>query len=888
MAGGIEPMTGRRTDKMLADMASWLHGVALFLAITSPPLTAQVPAGDLTGLQALEGASPGDTVWVTPRSRFDANFIQRFFLGDGYRDLWAMPVQVPILDLEKFAGGLTPTRRGGGLQTPSIRLHSVEGPVYTFRSLDKDASRALDPELRESLAAKFAQDFVSAVLPQGALILDRLQEAAGVLHAKPQLVLMPDDPRLAEFREDFAGVLGWIEVRADEGPDGEPGFAGADDVKGSGPFMEALEESPRNRVNSRAYLKARLLDGLVGDWDRHPDQWRWAGFREGGGIRYEPVPRDRDWALTKLDGFKMQVSKPVWPFYVGFDHEYPRAFRLTWNGRVLDRLIFPDLVWEDWEAVARELMESFPDPVIEEAVLRLPPPHFEAVGLEITGALKNRRDKLMEYAREYYLLQAEAVDIHATDEEELVVVDRLPNNELRVTVYQAGPEGEGEEPYYERVFSGEETDEVRVYLHGGDDEARIQGLDEGGILLTVAGGGGDDILAVAGGGKGKRVRFFDDRGNNRFEPGPSTKIDENSYSDPHDRDEDPHWAGTRDWGASKQVLPHLLFRGDGGLLVGASLIRIGYGFRHYPYRTRSRLTVGFGTGTKKAHVAADTEFPIHQQSILGHLRGVATGAYVHRFYGFGNETPGDEDLDVYRAFAQEYRFGASAIFRMSPGLDIEAGAEYAFFDPDENAGTLLAQEVPYGFESFNSVSLNGTLRWDGRDDAAWPTKGTSLEFSGRFFPELGDVVSRFGNVKAVATGFMTARNFPLRPTLALRAGGEKIWGNFPYQEAAVLGGSGDIRGFPEERFSGDASLFFSSELRFHIGSLPKLLPGSWGAMASAETGRVWVDGEDSDRWHGTYGGGLWVSIIDNFTLTLSAARSREGTRFLYGGGGFHF
>jgi hypothetical protein len=754
--------------------------------------------------------------------------------------------------------------------------------------MDKDATRALDPELRESLAAEFAQDFVSAVLPQGALILDRLQEAAGVLYSKPRLALMPDDPRLGDFREDFAGVLGWIELRADEGPDGEPGFAGSDDVKGSGPLMEALEESPRNRANSRAYLKARLLDGLVGDWDRHPDQWRWAGFPDGENVLYEPVPRDRDWALTRLDGFKMVVSQTPWPHYVGFGYEYPSAFRLTWSGRVLDRRILPKLVWEDWERVAQELMDSLPDPVIEEAVLRLPPPHFDAVGLQMTRALKNRRDKLMEFAREFYLLQAEAVDVHATDEDELVVFDRLPDNKLRVTIFQLGPGGEGDEPSFERVFLGEETDEVRVYLHGDDDEARIQGGDESGILITVVGGGGNDLLAVAGDGKGARVRFFDDRGDNRFDPGPSTQIDESSYSDPHDWQEDSHWAGTRDWGARTVALPHLLFEGDGGLLIGGSLIRTGYGFRHYPYRDRSRLTLGFGTRTGRAHVAAETEFPIHRQSILGHLQGVATGAGVHRFYGFGNETGSEEELEVYQAFALEYRLGASAIMRVSPGFILEAGALYRMADPDENAGTLLAQEVPYGFEKFNSLSFTGALRWDGRDDEAWPTRGATLELSGQYFPELGDIKSRFGKVKTVATGYLTAGSLPLRPTLALRAGGEKIWGDFPYQEAAVLGGSGDLRGFPEERFSGDASLFFNSEVRLHMGTLPAILPGSWGVMASTETGRVWLDGEDSDRWHGTYGGGFWASIIDTFTLTLSVARSGEGTRFLYGGGGFHF
>ena len=430
--------------------------VLLGFAASTTPLRGY-QAQETADARTLKDATPGDTVWVTPRSRFDANALQRLFLGNGYRDLWTMPFQVEVLDLASFAGGLTPTQRGGGLQTPSIRLQSEEGPVYTFRSLDKDAARALDPELRGSLAAEFAQDFVSAVLPLGALILDRLQEAAGVLHATPQLALMPDDPRLGEFREDFAGVLGWIEVRADEGPDGEPGFAGAVDVKGSEPFMEDLEESPRNRVDSRAYLKARLLDALVGDWDRHPDQWRWAGFSEGDELSFRPVPRDRDWALTKLDGVKMWVSKIPWPHYVGFDYEYPSAFRLTWSGRVLDRRVLTDLVWEDWAQVAQELMRSLPDPVIEEAVLRLPPPHFQVVGPEITGSLKNRRDHLMDLAREFYLLQAEAVDVRATDEDELVVLERLPGDILRVTVFQTGPEARGAEPYFQREFTSPET-----------------------------------------------------------------------------------------------------------------------------------------------------------------------------------------------------------------------------------------------------------------------------------------------------------------------------------------------------------------------------------------------------------------------------------------------
>jgi hypothetical protein len=29
------------------------------------------------------------------------------------------------------------------------------------------------------------------------------------------------------------------------------------------------------------YIKARLFDMLIGDWDRHYDQWRWAEQKKG-------------------------------------------------------------------------------------------------------------------------------------------------------------------------------------------------------------------------------------------------------------------------------------------------------------------------------------------------------------------------------------------------------------------------------------------------------------------------------------------------------------------------------------------------------------------------------------------------------------------------------
>ncbi len=72
--------------------------VFLGFAASPPPLRGY-QAQETVAARTLKDATPGDTVWVTPRSRFDANALQRLFLGNGYRDLWAMPFQVEVLDL---------------------------------------------------------------------------------------------------------------------------------------------------------------------------------------------------------------------------------------------------------------------------------------------------------------------------------------------------------------------------------------------------------------------------------------------------------------------------------------------------------------------------------------------------------------------------------------------------------------------------------------------------------------------------------------------------------------------------------------------------------------------------------------------------------------------
>src|SRR5690348_17134160 len=257
---------------------------------------------------------------VVAGEHYRAGWLHRLLLGTHYRDLWATPIDVEVLDLSRFAGGLTPTGCGGRRQTKVLRLLGKDGRQYAFRSIEKDPTLALPPELRATFARDLVQDQISSAHPGGPLVVAPLLDATGVLNAEPHIMVLPaDDPRLRGYdcvRPGF--LLGMIEERPTEPPDNEVAFAGALEFASTKKLFEHLEHSSRHRVDSRGYLAARLMDVFIGDWDRHHDQWRWARFDSGQVRIWRPIPRDRDQAVARLDGLLVWLPGYYWPELIGF------------------------------------------------------------------------------------------------------------------------------------------------------------------------------------------------------------------------------------------------------------------------------------------------------------------------------------------------------------------------------------------------------------------------------------------------------------------------------------------------------------------------------------------------------------------------------------------
>jgi hypothetical protein len=168
------------------------------------------------------------------RPEYDASGFQKLLMGSGYRKLWTTPIDFELLDLRSFAGGLTPVRQVGSMQSIGLAMKGQDGRSYTFRTSDKDPKRILPPEWGDTVPARLFQDSTTANHPGVGFVVPPLAEVAGVLHTTPRYVFMPDDPALGEFRKTFGGKPGTIEEFPLPGPGGAPGFAGATEIVSTG------------------------------------------------------------------------------------------------------------------------------------------------------------------------------------------------------------------------------------------------------------------------------------------------------------------------------------------------------------------------------------------------------------------------------------------------------------------------------------------------------------------------------------------------------------------------------------------------------------------------------------------------------------------------------
>ncbi|MFD3001373.1 BamA/TamA family outer membrane protein [Pontibacter toksunensis] len=838
------------------------------------------------------------TITLAANTSYKAPKLRKKLLGEHYRDEWATPVEVPLLDLKNELGGLTPYQKGGGKQTAALKVRNPDAKEYTLRSINKSSSKVLPEFLREVAVSALLQDQTSSQHPYGSLIVPPLADAAGVFHTNPKLVYIPNTPYLRQYQDEFGNMLAILEEDPDENHEEIASLGNAENLVGTDKLLEELEQDNDNEVDQPEYVRARLFDMFIGDWDRHEGQWRWVEEKkEGKGKLYIPVPEDRDQAFFKAEGILPWLATRKWGIrnIRSFGHEYRDIVGLNLNGLTLDRTFTSKITRQEWLRIAEDIKQSMTDEVIEKAVLQWPEPIRQLSADEIVSKLKSRRDKLPQAAAKYYDFLVQYVDITGSDKHERFVINRINNEEMQVLGYKISKEGEILEPLYDRTFYTDETKEIRLYGRDGRDQFIVSGSVDKSILVRIIAGGDEDLVVDSSyvSGLKEYTIVYDTAEGNVFNFGSETDDKTEPYEEVNLYDRDnykPAYVAPR-FSAAYNV--------DDGPLLGAGLLLRTHGFRKYPHAAEHLLegNYAFLTNSYDVRYRADLRDVVGNWNLAfnAHLQGPQ---FQRNFYGLGNHTEQAPDLnDEYYRVRYERQSLSAAFFRHPVAfVRIGFGPTYDRFRVTMPEGeTFLLNQARQGrlrdgtykpetgkFDSQHYVGVRAFTELKvlgGGSTEANPRIGMRWYNTISYNKQVGGEQLSYTNFSSEFR-FYLSPYFPFQLTWAGRVGAAHNFGDYRFYQANTLGGTENLRGYRRTRFAGRSSVYANGEARLQLLDYNLfLVPGKFGILGLLDAGRVYMDDEPKEAFfrslHLGYGGGLWMDVLSRSVLSLSYTAGEE-------------
>ena len=845
------------------------------------------------------------TILIAASDKFEAGPLKRLILGSHHREVWGTPVEVNVLNLKEE--GLKAIQLGGGKQTKSLRLENKEGTQFVFRSIQKNPAKVVLPQdMQDTWVADLMRDQVSMSHPYGAFAIPSLAKAAGILHKDSKLVFIPDHPRLGAYREVYKNTLASYEVRANKKIGDVESFGSAKKAISTPDMIMLLHEDNDNVVDEEDMLRNRLFDMLVGDFDRHDDQWRWAVFTcekgnheacyhtktdaSGKGIIFRPVPRDRDQVFDNVDGLVARAASLKFApgrILRDYDHKIKDLVGLNINGRELDKTFLTRLSKNDWIKIAEEVQANLTDSIIRNAFKVWPKNIFDLGGEEIVQKMISRRNDIVKYAVEYYKILAEKVEIVGSNKVELFEIYRQENGKTTVKVYKKYSHSK-KALVYSRTFKKDETKELFIYGLGGDDHFEIFGNTKSGAKIRVIGGDGNDVFNDISSVKGiaKRTFIYDVTTGTVIKPGKETKIRTSDRD--YQVNEYKRFRFKPDIVAPIVILG---FNADDGLIIGGGVSIKKQGWRKTPYSSWQKVSAAYAsnTGAIKFDYDADFNQLFKKWSLFVNAHVLAPNNSTN-FYGLGNETVALDPTSEYFQLNFD-RFKLSALFgrQISEQHKFKIGPSYEYIQiintSDKFISSPSANISPGELRETGFMGLNFNYEINTQDENSLTKKGIKWNLNADWLNNTSENTS----LSVIHSEFTFTRQFkfPFQPIISTRLGGTTIFGKFNFYQASTLGGQnkemekGNIRGYHRDRYSGRSVAYHNTDLRLQFFKIKSyLFPGAVGVLGFVDYGKIW-NNENSKIWHNSYGGGVWLDIMNKVTLVASYEESTDGSFFTF-------
>ncbi|MCL9804591.1 metallophosphoesterase [Flavobacterium amniphilum] len=841
-----------------------------------------------TGLTNTKVEASVYTPEMTKKSAF-----YRLLWGKHYREHYSRLIEAPIVKLDTLYGGLKPTISGGGHQSLSLRLKDKNGKEYVMRALKKSASRFLqsvafkeqniENDFDNTTAERFIYDYYTTAHPYTPFVIGDLADKIGVYHSNPKLFYVPKQTTLGHYNETFGDGLYMIEERpTDEHKDLES-FGKPDGIIGSDDVLANLRKDEKYSVDEESYIKARLFDMLIGDWDRHPDQWRWAEFKQGNKVIYKPIPRDRDQAFAKIDGnlLALITNIPAARHMKSFKKELPNSKWFNFEANGLDLAFIKNNDAAMWQKQAQYIVANLTPQAIDQTFGKLPKElRNDATTTEIKTKLNNRLQQLETYGLGYRKFLNKNILLLGTDKKDKFVIERQAGGKTEITQFRV--KKEGEEKIFGRVYDADETKEIVIYGLDDEDIFEVGGKGSNPIRIRLIGGQNHDTYTID---SGKNIRIYDFKSKENTITGSGnpcvTLTDDYEVNEYYSKNNKPN---------ALMTLPSIGSNPDDGVKLGISLNYTRYGFKSNPYAQNHQFkgnyyfaTEGFelfykGTFAKTFgnwDFALDTRYTTPNFSI--------------NYFGYGNEIENNDDeagMNYNRVKIQMLKVAPSLIRKGKNGSTIQIQPTFENIEVEETPGRFVdipGNVNPKVFDYQQFAGIDFKYSFENYDNVSNPTMGMTFSVLASWKTNLNDQKRNFPyleGIYGVSHKLLPKGQLVLGTLLKAKA---VLNNNYEFYQGASLGGDYDLRGYRTERFLGKQSFFQSTDLRLRVGKIRQsLIPMQYGLLGGYDYGRVWLDGEDSDKWHQSVGGGLWLNGLNSVTARLTYFNGSDGSRIAFG------
>lgn len=833
-------------------MSKFLH-LTLLIVLTAQIATAQ-----------------SDSAVIKAHPSYDSvTSMHRRLFGENFRKEWAAPVKLPVIRLSER--GLIPLQRGGGHQTHSLRMKDASGKEWVLRSIEKYPEILLPEAFRETFAADWVRDAMSAQQPYAPLVVPVLSEAEHIPHANPIIGHVAPDKNLGEYEKEFANTMCLLEER-------EP-YGNSDNTR---KMLERLNEDNDNTVDTIEFFRARMLDLFLGDWDRHEDQWRWVDEQKGSGKKYLAIPRDRDQALYRNEGVIPSMASRKWvaPFLRGFKGDIKRGNFFYFNGRKLNSRFFIQLDHDRWMQLTNQFVARLTDEVLEAALARLPHEIYVLRHHELLQKMKARRGNMAKAMENYFYFLNRVVDIQMSDKNELVEITNGAQNGLQVNIHKLTKKGRAGEQLFVRNFVPSETKELRIFIGNGNDSILLNTSNKK-IKMRVVGAEGAKIFHVQE--AGKKVCVYEKETGSTF-TGETSRLRKHLSNDTANTNFNP----TNPYSIVKPLIT-AGFNLDDGFLLGGGVKIMTPGFRKNPWGSVQTITLAHSFSTSAFRIRYTGEWfkAVGKADIMVQANIFAPNN-TRNFFGRGNETEFVKQGDYKRYYRTRYNW-----FQVTPSLrwhlnrftTLSAGPSVQFYQSDSSDNSLRFINKTSLIHSYDSNTINQDkihaglvlhLVHDKRNSKILPTKGTYFSIVAQGY---GGLNNESKSYVQITPEFNFYKNLSRKSTVVIaeRLGGAVTFGKSAFYQSAFLGGHENLLGFRQYRFAGEQMLYNNLEFRVKLANFASyIIPGQFGVTGFYDVGRVWEKHEASDVWHQGVGGGCYFAPAQMAVIQVLAGYSNEG------------